>query len=254
MPRVNKKIVASGIMDILRDPIGTIKETFQSIPTKLNNISTRTLDQYGGLPIQAIWIARTPLNNLLTGALNTITNGKFIELQRKYGYDKLFHLALLIQLPNGRVIVEKNEVINIAPSKKSDFNNKTEYFAVPLFYKQLNLRGMIENTYKLMGNDKFYSYSALGGNGQQNNCQDFVRAILSSNGLLSQQANQFIYQDMTNIVKDLENNNLGFVPKLLDHITDLGSKVSRLIGANKYNSIAQQRFIKFVKNKGLRMI
>jgi hypothetical protein len=243
-----KKITASGWMDVIRNPIGTATEAFQSIPTKLNNISTRTMTEYGKSPIMSISIIRTPLSSVWTNAMNTISLGRFSELQKKMGYDKLFHLSLIVVTEGRKLIVEKNEVINIAPFKMGDVKPETEYMAVPII-PGLNLIQMMDNTLKRMGNDKFYDYDALG----QNNCQNFILQILQSNNLLTPQAHKFIYQDMTGIVNELNKSKLtSHVGATVKRITGVGSFVSRLIGKGKKK--VNKDFIDFVKNDGFRFI
>ena len=72
-------------MDVLRDPIGTIKEAFAGVPTKYNNVSRRTLEKFGNEQIRTLQIARTPLTPMLGVLINTISLGKWNELLSKYG-------------------------------------------------------------------------------------------------------------------------------------------------------------------------
>jgi hypothetical protein len=251
-PKKIKKITANGWMDVLRDPIGTIKESLQSIPTKLNNISTRTMQEFGKSPIMSISIIRTPLSSVWTNAMNTLSMGKFNELQRRMGYDKLFHLSLIVVTEGRKLLVEKNEVINIAPFKMGDVKPETEYMAVPII-AGLTLIQIMDNTLKRMGNDKFYDYDALGNGQTANNCQNFILHILQSNNLLTPQAHRFIYQDMTGIVSELNKSKLtSHVPSTVKKITKIGSFISILTGKGKRN--VNKDFIDFVKNDGFRFI
>jgi len=245
-----EKKLGGGLWDVIKDPIGTIKEAFAPVPTKLNNISTRTLEQWGNIPISSpIIIARTPLNRFLTGALDAVSLGKFGQLQKKYKYDSLFHLLIIVIVNGQRIIIEKNEVVNVAPFKPSDVNNKTEYYQLN-FNPSINLtlNKMLMRTKAKMGDHLFYSYSALGNN----NCQDFVRNLLGANGLATQPALNFIYQNLNAIVKELRESGFGYVPRVVDAITDLGSKVSRIIGKGKEDSY--KPFVNFVANEGLRFL
>lgn len=216
-----------GFFDFIKNPIGTIKEAFRSIPSKLNNISTQTLEKFGNNIIKSMEIARTPLNNILEGALNTLSLGKFNELKKKYGYDKMFHLSLIVDVGE-KVIIEKNEVVNIEPlSQSKTLNKNSEFLQVPI-NKNITLNELIEKTRQYMGNTKFYDYSAF-----ENNCQNFIISVLESNAILTNKEKDFILQDAKAIGDDMKKSGFGFVNKITNGITKLGSFTSRLLGRGK---------------------
>jgi len=220
------KLSGAGFMDFIKDPIGHIKEAFAGIPTKLNNVSTKTLNEFGNMPINALQIARTPLNNVLEGAINALSLGKFSELKNKYGFDKLYHLSLIATLSNNKIIIEKNEVITIEPlSQSSSIKANTEYFNVPLNNPNLNLNTLIDNTLKYMGNSKFYDYDSF-----NNNCQSFIDSILKANNLYNDNAGTFLMQNVQGISQDLKTSGFSYVPKIMKKITNMGSIFSRLTG------------------------
>ena len=175
-----KNLYGGGFMDFLKNPIGTIKEAFSGIPTRLNNVSQRTLKDFGKLPIILLKLAKTPLNENISNVVNTISLGKMKELANKYGYDKMFHISLIATLPNNNnIIIEKNEVVIIEPLNNSkSLNQNTEYLNIAVQDPNLNLNEMINKTIKYMGDDKFYSYDAF-----DNNCEKFVKSILQANNL-----------------------------------------------------------------------
>lgn len=249
----NGRIVSgSGILDVLKDPVGTIKEAFSGVPTKLNNISTKTVKEFGNYPITKILIARTPLSNALEGAINAISLGKFKELKDKYGYDKLFHLSLIITVNSTDIIYEKNEVITIEPlSMSKSIKPSTELLNVPVL-EHLTLYSFVENTRYAMGDNKFYDYDAF-----KNNCQDFILQSLKANSLLNQEAKNFLLQDVSGIKKDLDNSSYSYVPKVVKSITNLGSFVSRLVGkGSKKKDVDKlvKLLIKSVKNNKFKFL
>ena len=72
------------------------------------------LKQIGNRKIKSIAIKRTPVSALLKGTLNVFSLGKFGKRLNK-NFDEIFHLFVELHLDNGkRVIVEKNERINVA--------------------------------------------------------------------------------------------------------------------------------------------
>lgn len=241
-----KKKSAGSIAHILKNPISWAKEVISPIPTRLNNISTATLKKYSGYPIQSSFIMRTPLENVWNQAINAISVGEFNKLKAKHGFDKLFHVALVVSVNNTNILIEKNEVINIDLFKKSDIKNQTETYRTSGGL-DLTLDQMIDNTLKYMGPERFYSYNAIGSPGNpKNNCQDFVRSILKANNLLTKEAEKFLYQDITPLEKELSSH----VAPSLQAITNLGSKVSRLIGKGR----PDHPFVDFVMNNGFRLL
>ena len=227
MPRRKKQIDAGGFMDVIRDPIGTIKEAFRSIPSKLNNISTRTIEQYGNSPITSITIGRKPIPNHFSSALNAVSLGVFNKLAKKYGYDKFYHLFLIITTEKGKVIFEKLSTVNIAPFQATDVNDVTEYMPIQI-PSGLTLAPMVDKTFAHMGPEKFYDYDSM-----TNNCQNFVMSILTSNNLLTPKAKKFVWQDMTGIIKGLTEANVGYLPSVAKGVTRLRSFASRLVGDGK---------------------
>jgi hypothetical protein len=60
----------------------TIQEALLPIPSKLNNLSVRTIQEYGDQYITSIVILKTPLEKYIEGALNVMSFGKFGDLKR----------------------------------------------------------------------------------------------------------------------------------------------------------------------------
>ena len=67
--------------------------------------------------------------------------------------------------------------------------------------------------------DSFVRYSA-----NQNNCQDFVLAVLESNGLMTPQLFDFVKQDTEAIFK-----NKPIIRKVVNTVTDLGAVVDNAV-------------------------
>ena len=234
-----KQLKGGSFVDVLKDPIGTIKEAFRSSPSRLNNISMRTLNEFGSEKIDSLRIARTPLSSTLVTGINILSGGQFSKVADKY-YDKLYHLAVII---NNSLILEKNEVVNLEPLKSSSVNSQTEYLNVPLHGRE-TIEQLINNTALHMGKD-FLTYSAM----NNNNCQDYVRAIISSNNLMTPQIDNFIYQDITPLQKELN----PYVSKTIDSITNLASHASRFIGKGKINKKIE-KFYQYIFEKGFKFL
>jgi len=145
-------------------------------------------------------IRRAPIFSVIDKALNFITAGKLEEAKRKYNYDKLFHLSMVVAIKmedtgiEKRFLVEKNEVINITDAFKSD--GSEEYMRVPVPCC-ITFREMMDKAQQSQGID-FFKYDAF-----RNNCQVFLMTILRANGLMTPQIQAFILQDVGSILKEL---------------------------------------------------
>ena len=182
-----------GIYDVLKDPYGTIKEAFKLIPSKLSNLSKKTMEVNGNNFIIGAYICRTPLNKILISIANAITDNEFNELVKSSGYDKLFHLSLVVILDNQKKItIEKNEVVTIKNYNNNDVSKLTETMIIQkIASHRITLNNLINNTLKYMGDSKFYDYDAW-----HNNCQVFIKSILISNDLFNESYNKFLFQDL----------------------------------------------------------
>lgn len=188
--------------------------------------STRkTLKQYGSFPIEEMVIYRTPLNSLLNVALQGLTLGKWYKLMKTYGFDKFYHLALIVtvRLPNGtkkNIVVEKNEVINVSTSYKTNSGTETYRVDIPKDWES-NLDTLLDKTKNSVGDDKFYLYDAF-----TNNCQYFIKYILESNGLATPQSIEFLFQDIGELVERVPK----YIRKITRGTTDLASTISKITG------------------------
>jgi hypothetical protein len=188
----------------------------------------RMLDQYGDAPIVELAVRRDPIQSFINIALNAITLGKWGQAKRDLHYDKLFHLGLVVGVKkNGRrtnLIVEKNEVINIAVAKRPD--SDTEFYHVPLRGKQLTFGQLMENAERAKGME-FFLYDAF-----ENNCQDFVLGLLKESGLLDENGATFIKQPIDQLMRKLPS----FTQTVARKITDLGAAANVVLegeGAKK---------------------
>jgi hypothetical protein len=181
----------------------------------------KMLAEYGDAQIVELAVRRDPIQSFINIALNAITLGKWGKAKQDLHYDKLFHLGLVIGVKkNGRrtnLIVEKNEVINIAVAKRP--NSDTEFYAVPLRGKQLTFGQFMDNAEKAKGTE-FFLYDAF-----ENNCQDFVAGLLKENGLLDENAATFIKQPIDQLVKRLPS----FTQTVARKVTDLGAAANVIL-------------------------
>jgi hypothetical protein len=207
--------------DWSRDAGRKVKEVFGP-SSKYNNVSTDTLNKYGDRTINNITIYRTPINQNINLFLNLFSLGKWEQAKAKYGYDKLFHLAMVCESQGKNIIIEKNEVVNISTEYK--VNTLTETYPVSLGGLKLTIRELLENTRKRIGDKKFFTYDPY-----FENCQDFIINILTTFNLNTKFVVEFIKQPIGELINELP----PYTHTLARFITDAGAIASRIIGKSK---------------------
>jgi len=191
----------AGILDFFRSP----KKAY-------NNVSTNTIKKYGNSYIQSIKIVRTPIMSIIQKALNILTIGK-------NPFDRLYHLAMICDVGQSSVVIEKNEVINISTNYK--ITDQTEQMKVYL-RKAVTLNQLLANGQKQMG-DKWFTYSGL-----ENNCQSFIMGILTGNQINDPKAKAFVKQDLTSLIKKLPKG----TGAIMDATTNLAARFNQAVGGS----------------------
>jgi hypothetical protein len=179
--------------------------------------------KYGGLRINRLTVVRQPIKGAVDVALNVITIGKWEKAKAKYGFDKLFHLWLKIDVidRNGEIVsfcLEKNETPRFYIFD-GRYGQGTE--TQPVIGQVLwNLRTFLQRGIDKMG-DRFWEYSAF-----DYNCQNFLMNILDANDLMTPQLRDFILQDIKEIVAEMPT----YVTHVSKVITDKVRQVRTLLG------------------------
>jgi len=147
-------------------------------------------------------IGRSPLPSALTWLANHLTTSQ-------EPYDKLFHLFLVCDTSQGKVLLEKNEVINIQPFR--GFKERDETMVLHNI-PRITVDQLLENARKKMGENDFWEYSS-----NHNNCQKFVLNLLEASHIY--QGKQFILQDTASIYEHYPD-----LRKATNTITDIASR------------------------------
>lgn len=180
-------------------------------PPKVRNI----LKKYGNEVIVSYKLKRTPVSRLLTSALSTVSS-EFGKRLKESDYDELFHLFLEMTTVSGKkIIVEKNEVINLEVSQPPRPKEEVEDITsnIP---QDLTINELMNNTRKTMGDSDFFNYSA-----KTNNCQDMILNILDANDIGDDSDREFVKQDT-----DFLFENLPFLRKFSNTVTTLGARAN----------------------------
>jgi len=194
------------------DYIDTVIHGRGDYPPKVREL----ISKYGDKFIKGITIDRTPVEKVLKSALNVISKGAFLKRLNRTPYDEIFHLRIDITFDDGsRLAVEKNEVINMYtnPIKKQGGEQKQIEF-IP---QGISLNKLLEGGRKIQGS-KWFNYSAF-----NNNCQDFILAILKGSGIGNEQDYNFVKQDTSSLFKGDS-----FLRKFSNTVTKIGAKANEI--------------------------
>jgi hypothetical protein len=189
--------------------------------SKYNNISTKTLTEYGGMKIKELVATREKIQQALKLAMNLVSSGNFGTATQKLGYDDLFHIRLFARMEDGKLLlIEKNEVIYIKPT------DKIKGEPLPIKYKEgsLTLQQLMDAGQKQLG-EGFFLYDAF-----TNNCASFVVGILKGNNLWSADDTKFLAQDVSSLKAQLPKTSA-----VSNFVTSLGAIVSRIQGKGGKN-------------------
>ena len=193
-----------------------------SFSNKINQI----LNEHGSSKITAIRIGRRPINSMVEKAFNVITSGKWGQLRNKYYYDTLFHLFLIIKLDSGmNVSFEKNSIVTMTINDGRCSEPNTTCIDVDDYPNDsLTLNELVKQPLERIGKKAYFEYDPFNAN-----CQIFIKAILQTFGLYDDKEANFIYQDITEIVKRLP----FYTRYVAKAVTDADAFKSKLTGAGK---------------------
>jgi len=229
----------SGLFDYFKQGYDYVKNKVKDIFT-INDYSDKTkeyLEKYGELPIVAIQLRRVPVSGTLELALQGLSAGEWERLKAREGFDKMFHLSMIVTLRQTREItmnngkkrtvgsgkklaVEKLAVISV--NERIEMGEGMETQEVALDGKSFTIKHMLQTTRDRLGDEKFFAYSALGAN----NCQDFISNLLTSEGLLDERARLFLYQDVSALARDLPE----FTKSVSQGLTDIAAVANKYFG------------------------
>jgi len=214
-----------------KNPIDTAKDTYKEANRLIygnSDYSTKArkmIEKFGDQPIQKITLVRNPVPDYLIEILNVASFGDFKKKLKETEYDKLFHLAIVFDTPKGRVLLEKNEVINITETIPNEDGREDRDIPIN---KNLTFKEALDNTERRLGKDLYYKYSAY-----DNNCQNFILNLLKANELGTPDDYEWVKQDTEELFKSNP-----FLRKLADGITDLAS---RFTGKGKVGGLIVRR-------------
>ena len=216
-PRVPKKRIRLQKGDgFFGDLIDKVKSYF--FPAKKLAPKYQTIyDKFKDKTITSARLRRAPVYSAVEKTLNLISQGTYEQAKKQAGYDKMFHLGIVLNIEGTQLLLEKNDRIEMTTSFSD--NADTEYLDLGSVGKTLG--EVFDKTLKAMGEFKMFSYNSL-----ENNCQDFILAVLKANGINSPAAQAFVKQDADLLVKKMPK----YVSKISQFATDSAAKFKEIFG------------------------
>ena len=189
------------------------------------NSAKKTMATLGDLPVESAEIVRTPISAVLSKFINLLSAGKFEQASKDAGYDKLFHLQLVLNVVdnNGnrkKVAIQKTERVQVDGSL-TGVSAETEYLNISIGNKKFTPNEMLEKTRKRIGDRDFFGYDSF-----KNNCQNFILNLLRSEGLAGAKETKFLYQDTKAIAEKIPS----LSKKIMNFTTDAGNVFSKVMG------------------------
>lgn len=194
------------------------------------------LKKYGEEQLTEIMIIREPVQSAIRAILNILSLGKIGKRMERKNYDELFHLKILITTVNGnKFTIEKNEKINIEKVNKIPTGEQQIVKKLP---NSITMNSLLQGGKNIQG-DKFHYYS-----GYDNNCQDFILALLKGSNLGDASDYAFIKQDTKSLFEKY-----GYIPTIMNATTDLAGRFNELIyGAGIVNRKPDKSIKKIVQS------
>lgn len=182
---------------------------FGKVTTRVKNF----LKEHGDEKITSLELGRTPISSMLNKALNVVSGGEYSESMKRQGFDKFYHLFLIV---NGKYRFEKNQTVNIINYTKSENEENQSVNPIP----NITINEFIKKGVDRVGEEDFFqNYSAL-----KQNCQWWIKNLLKANNSLSDETEKFIMQDVTQLKEDIQKTS-----DVADEITDLASGIDKLV-------------------------
>tara|TARA_R110001592_G_scaffold130227_2_gene343377 strand:+ start:1524 stop:2174 length:651 start_codon:yes stop_codon:yes gene_type:complete len=193
-----------------------------------SNKIKKILKKYGNEKILSIRAGRRPINNMVEKAFNIISLGKWEKLRKKYYYDKLFHLFLVLTLNDGtKLSFEKNDIVNMEENDSRCSLKNVDCIELEYDQNSISVNDLVKKPLNRIGKNDYFIYDPF-----KLNCQIFIKSVLETFGLYDNNTKNFVYQDIKDIVKELPFY-VKWTSKAITDTTAFGKKIS---GAGHQNN------------------
>lgn len=157
-----------------------------------NKKSKKILDLYGNCKITKMYLVRQPFTKFLCFVLNIFSLYNFDKLIKESQDNCPYHVFIMfeISLDNGMkkmILLEKNNCINI--SENFIINNSQEIKQLKI-KKHYTINYILNKTQSRLGNETYFNWHIF-----KNNCQCFIKEILTTIGKYNKFKKEFIFRD-----------------------------------------------------------
>jgi hypothetical protein len=205
-----------------------------------SNKIKKILKKYGDENIVSIRVGRRPINKLVEKAFNIISIGKWNELRQQYYYDKLFHLFLILTLQDGtKLSLEKNDIVNMNVNDSRCSESGVDCIELEYPQNSITVNDLVKKPLDRIGKNNYFVYDPF-----KLNCQIFIRSVLETFGLYNNKVNDFVYQDLTDIIQNLPFY-VKWTGKAVTDISAFGKKITGA-GVKNHNKKDIEEISKFV--------
>ena len=180
---------------------------------KYSPAAQEILRTQGNKRVRSVSLHRNVLSSVYTNIISAWTFGETARRLSMEDKDKLYHISMWVTLEDGTVVnVEKTALPNFTLNPSKPIEEETQDGPAPP--PGLTLNTMLERARKRMGDTKFFSYSA-----KDNNCGNFIEAILSANGINNGNTHAFIGQDTKKILAGFPS-----LRRFMNSVTDVAAR------------------------------
>jgi hypothetical protein len=175
------------------------------------------LAKYKHATIDRIEISRAPITSTIMIMIDVMSGRRVKEVLLNSPHDSLFHLQMIIHTNKGIFSLEKNEVITMVDRPKpARMAEERVIMDSQYTSSHMTIENILKDVRSNLGDDKFFGYSA-----KDNNCQDFIVAVLKSISLDTTENVNFTKADTRAIFKDRQ-----FMRKITNTITQVAGKMT----------------------------
>ena len=200
----------AGIKDVKDFVVRHLPFLRQHAPPSIRSL----VEKMGSTPITHIDVCRTPLAGGVRKFINLITLGGFEAARKRLGYDKIFHLYMLLTFADGKTVrIDKNETVQV--NSPADHGGTCLSAGNP----GIDLKTFFEKGEAKAGSQNAYwVYNPITAN-----CQKFVMDSLSGCGLITSSLKTFIFQDAAQLVKSEP------IRKVLTSVTNIAGRADTVL-------------------------
>jgi hypothetical protein len=161
---------------------------------KVSKTAKSLLKKFGNDKIKSITICRKPLSNIFINILNILSFGELSKIMKMHNIGLMYHLWFEFEIDNCKLIVEKNNIINIRVLSTTNIIDETiekyENITPIIANNSITLNEFLYNGLIKLGNKKF-NYFIF----PHINCQHWCYYLLKSNNIkISKNCRKFILQ------------------------------------------------------------